>query len=123
LQRAPAASLDRLTQTAKELSEATGQTCIPAQADVRQPPMLASAVTKAIERFGKIDFVICGESFPFALKPHHSLSLSCAGAAGNFLASIAGQSENAFKTVVEIDAVSPDPDPFGIRFPKCFSKF
>ncbi|KAJ3740303.1 hypothetical protein DFH05DRAFT_1405750 [Lentinula detonsa] len=78
--------LDRLTQTAKELSAATGRTCIPAQADVRQPKMLQDAVNKTIERFGKIDFVICG-------------------AAGNFLAPISGLSENAFKTVMEIDTL------------------
>ncbi|EGN97106.1 hypothetical protein SERLA73DRAFT_183708 [Serpula lacrymans var. lacrymans S7.3] len=78
--------LDRLTQTSKELSEATGQTCIPAQADVRQPQQLKDAVAKTIEKFGRIDFVICG-------------------AAGNFLASIDGMSENAFKTVIEIDTL------------------
>ncbi|KAK0470765.1 2,4-dienoyl-CoA reductase [Armillaria novae-zelandiae] len=71
--------LDRLTQAAKELSQATGQVCIPAQAD--------TAVTKTIEKFGRIDFVICG-------------------AAGNFLAPISGMSENAFRTVMEIDTVS-----------------
>lgn len=80
-------SLDRLTQTSKELSTATKRTCIPAQADVRQPDALRRAVTKAIETFGRIDFVVCG-------------------AAGNFLAPISGLSENAFKTVVEIDTVS-----------------
>ncbi|KAK7462340.1 peroxisomal 2 4-dienoyl-CoA reductase sps19 [Stygiomarasmius scandens] len=78
--------IDRLTQAAKELSQATGQTCIPAQADVRQPNTLKEAVAKTIERFGKIDFVICG-------------------AAGNFLAPISGLSENAFKTVMEIDTI------------------
>ncbi|EKM77526.1 hypothetical protein AGABI1DRAFT_115110 [Agaricus bisporus var. burnettii JB137-S8] len=78
--------LDRLTQAAKEMSEATGRTCIPAQADVRQPQALKSAVAKAIEQFGKIDFVICG-------------------AAGNFLAPISGMSENAFRTVIEIDTI------------------
>lgn len=78
--------LDRLTQTAKELSEATGHTCIPVQADVRQPKTIQDAVAKTIDKFGKIDFVICG-------------------AAGNFLASINGMSENAFKTVLEIDAM------------------
>ncbi|KAK0458277.1 2,4-dienoyl-CoA reductase [Desarmillaria tabescens] len=79
--------LDRLTQAAKELSEATGQVCIPAQADVRQPSALKDAVTKTIEKFGRIDFVICG-------------------AAGNFLAPISGLSENAFRTVMEIDTGS-----------------
>ncbi|KAF9218481.1 NAD(P)-binding protein [Gyrodon lividus] len=78
--------LDRLTESAKELSQATGQICIPAQADVRQPHQLKEAVAKAIERFGRIDFVICG-------------------AAGNFLATIDGMSENAFRTVIEIDTM------------------
>ena len=56
--------LDRLTQTAEELSRGTGNTCIPAQADVRKPDELKEAVRKTIEKFGKIDFVICGGSKP-----------------------------------------------------------
>ncbi|RDB30024.1 Peroxisomal 2,4-dienoyl-CoA reductase SPS19 [Hypsizygus marmoreus] len=79
-------NLDRLTKAAKELSEATGQKCIPAQADVREPKTLQNAVQKTIEYFGRIDFVICG-------------------AAGNFLAPISGLSENAFRTVVGIDTL------------------
>lgn len=51
---------DRLTQAAKDLSEATGGTCLPVQADVRQPKTLEDAVRKTIEKFGRIDFVICG---------------------------------------------------------------
>ncbi|KAI5980947.1 hypothetical protein EDD15DRAFT_2235456 [Pisolithus albus] len=78
--------LDRLTEAANGLSQATGQTCVAARADVRQPQQLKEAVAMTIERFGRIDFVICG-------------------AAGNFLASIDGMSENAFKTVVEIDTL------------------
>ena len=35
--------------------------CIPAQADVRKPDELKEAVRKTIEKFGRIDFVICGE--------------------------------------------------------------
>jgi len=54
--------LDRLEKSAKELSELTGRRCIPAQADVRQPKQLQEAAAKAIEAFGRIDFVICGES-------------------------------------------------------------
>jgi len=79
-------NFERLTESANELSRATGQTCIPAQADVRQPQQLKDAVAKTIEKFGRIDFVICG-------------------AAGNFLASIDGMSENAFRTVMEIDTI------------------
>jgi peroxisomal 2,4-dienoyl-CoA reductase len=86
--------IDRLTRTSKELSEATGHVCIPAQADVRRPEALRDAVTKAIDNFGRIDFVICG-------------------AAGNFLAPISGLSENGFKTVMEIDTVSIDNHSLG----------
>lgn len=78
--------LDRLTEAAIGLSQATGQMCVAARADVRQPQQLKEAVAVTIERFGRIDFVICG-------------------AAGNFLASIDGMSENAFRTVVEIDTL------------------
>ena len=60
--------LDRLTQAAEELSKGTGSTCIPAQADVRKPDELKEAVRKTIEKFGRIDFVICGESKFFV--PH-----------------------------------------------------
>lgn len=78
--------LDRLEATAKELSNATGQRCLASQADVRSPEQLKAAVAKTVETFGKIDFVICG-------------------AAGNFLAPISGLSENAFRTVIEIDTL------------------
>jgi NAD(P)-dependent dehydrogenase (short-subunit alcohol dehydrogenase family) len=95
--------LDRLTQSAKELSDATGNTCIPVQADVRQPKTLYDAVAKTIEKFGRIDFVICGTT----LRRSHPGSelIGFIGAAGNFLATIDGMSENAFKTVLEIDSV------------------
>ncbi|KAJ6555210.1 2,4-dienoyl-CoA reductase [Mycena vulgaris] len=78
--------LDRLTQAAKELAEATGNKCLPVAGDVRQPRTLQDAVAKTIEAFGRIDFVICG-------------------AAGNFLAPISALSENAFRTVIEIDTL------------------
>ncbi|KAF9472643.1 2,4-dienoyl-CoA reductase [Pholiota conissans] len=78
--------LERLTQASKELSEVTGQECIPTQADVRYPAQLKEAVAKTIAKFGRIDYVICG-------------------AAGNFLVPISGMSENAFKTVMEIDTI------------------
>jgi len=78
--------LERITQTAQELSDATGRRCTFAQADVRNPAQLRAAVEKTIATFGRIDFVICG-------------------AAGNFLAPISGLSENAFRTVMEIDTI------------------
>ncbi|KAI9457681.1 hypothetical protein HD554DRAFT_2141693 [Boletus coccyginus] len=96
-------NLERLTESANELSQATGQTCVPAQADVRQPQQLRDAVAKTIAKFGRIDFVICGRQiqvFPLSLS-----IIVGTGAAGNFLASIEGMSENAFRTVVEIDTI------------------
>ncbi|GJJ08960.1 hypothetical protein Clacol_003180 [Clathrus columnatus] len=79
-------NLERLEASASELSSSTGKKCIAAQADVRQPQQLKEASQKAIDEFGRIDFVICG-------------------AAGNFLAPISGLSENAFRTVIEIDTI------------------
>jgi len=79
-------NLERLTQAATELSNATGRTCLPVRADVRHPQALQDAVTQTIVQLGRIDFVICG-------------------AAGNFLAPISGLSENGFKTVLDIDTL------------------
>jgi len=79
-------NIERITTSAKELSASTGRKCIPAQADVRRPEQLRAAVETTIAQFGRIDFVICG-------------------AAGNFLAPIEGISENAFRTVIEIDTL------------------
>ncbi|KAM5542136.1 hypothetical protein V8D89_004219 [Ganoderma adspersum] len=78
--------LDRLEASAKELSAATGRQCIALQADVRDPKLLQDAVAKTVEKYGRIDFVICG-------------------AAGNFLAPISNLSENGFRTVIEIDTI------------------
>jgi NAD(P)-dependent dehydrogenase (short-subunit alcohol dehydrogenase family) len=100
--------LDRLQQAADELSKTTGQVCIAAQADVRQPEKLKEAVERTIQRFGRIDFVICGKS-AFLLIPCTGIILNgsvfFAGAAGNFLSPISSLSENGFKTVIEIDTV------------------
>jgi 2,4-dienoyl-CoA reductase [(3E)-enoyl-CoA-producing], peroxisomal len=53
-------SLEKLEASAAELSESTGKTCIAAQADVRQPQQLQEAVKKTIDKFGRIDYVVCG---------------------------------------------------------------
>ncbi|KAG5644522.1 hypothetical protein DXG03_008264 [Asterophora parasitica] len=99
--------LDRLTQAAKELSETTGQTCIPVQADVRDPKSIQEAVRKTIEKFGRIDFVVNGALRTFYKMIHFGLIFvpAASGAAGNFLAPISGLSENAFRTVMEIDTI------------------
>ncbi|SGY13998.1 BQ5605_C010g06023 [Microbotryum silenes-dioicae] len=75
-----------ITEAAATLSKATGQQCLGVSGDVRKPESLKEAVRKTVEKFGTIDFVICG-------------------AAGNFLSPISGMSENAFRTVLEIDSM------------------
>ena len=96
-------SLEKLETSAAELSETTGKTCLAAQADVRQPQQLHEAVKKTIDKFGRIDFVVCGWHSSFV---HLFLIFNVTeGAAGNFLAPISGLSENAFRTVMEIDTV------------------
>lgn len=51
---------ERLEASAKELSNKSGKICLALQADVRKMADLDSAAKKTIEKFGKIDFVICG---------------------------------------------------------------
>ena len=75
---------DRLQQAAASLERATGSEALAAPADVRKYDTLQNAVKQTVDRFGKIDFVICG-------------------AAGNFMSPIQGLSANAFRTVVDID--------------------
>ncbi|CAA7263671.1 unnamed protein product [Cyclocybe aegerita] len=50
---------NHLTQTAKELSQATGRECLPVQVDVREPATLKEAVAKTITKFRRINYVIC----------------------------------------------------------------
>lgn len=47
-------------KAAEELSKATGRTCLSVQGDVRKPQDMKDAAKKCVEKFGKIDFVICG---------------------------------------------------------------
>jgi 2,4-dienoyl-CoA reductase [(3E)-enoyl-CoA-producing], peroxisomal len=51
---------ERLEASAKELSNESGKICLPLQADVRKMADLDNAARKTVEKFGKIDFVICG---------------------------------------------------------------
>ena len=61
---------ERLKSAAKELSDATGQECLPVAADVRKPETLVEAVKQTIDKFGRIDFVICGPwCFPLLSLP------------------------------------------------------
>lgn len=75
---------ERLGAAAAQLTRDTGSEALATPADVRKPETLADAVRRTVERFGKIDFVVCG-------------------AAGNFMSPIEALSPNAFRTVVEID--------------------
>ncbi|KAM0754962.1 2,4-dienoyl-CoA reductase [Meredithblackwellia eburnea MCA 4105] len=77
---------DVITSSAEKLSKTTGNKCLGLQGDVRDVESLKRAAQETVKQFGRIDFVICG-------------------AAGNFLSPIAGMSENAFKTVIEIDTL------------------
>lgn len=80
------ASAKGLAESAAKLEKETGKQCLAAAADVRSKEAMGGAVDAAIKRFGRIDFVVCA-------------------AAGNFLAPISGLSENAFRTVIEIDTL------------------
>ncbi|XP_067912809.1 peroxisomal 2,4-dienoyl-CoA reductase [(3E)-enoyl-CoA-producing] isoform X1 [Heterodontus francisci] len=73
-------------QSAKKLTAATGQRCLPVSVDVRQPATIIAAVEETLQKFGKIDILVNG-------------------AAGNFLCPASGLSFNAFKTVLEIDTI------------------
>ena len=46
-------SSDRLAKSAEELSKATGRTCIPAKADVREPEQLREAVASDMRHMAK----------------------------------------------------------------------
>jgi peroxisomal 2,4-dienoyl-CoA reductase len=73
-----------LEPTAAEITEKTGQPCLPIVADVRRPDQVESAVAKTLAALGRIDILING-------------------AAGNFLCPAADLSANGFGTVVDID--------------------
>ncbi|XP_067912810.1 peroxisomal 2,4-dienoyl-CoA reductase [(3E)-enoyl-CoA-producing] isoform X2 [Heterodontus francisci] len=79
-------SLERVQASAKKLTAATGQRCLPVSVDVRQPATIIAAVEETLQKFGKIDILVNG-------------------AAGNFLCPASGLSFNAFKTVLEIDTI------------------
>ncbi|KAI5945129.1 Peroxisomal 2,4-dienoyl-CoA reductase [Manis javanica] len=79
-------SLPRVSMAARKLASATGQQCLPLSLDVRVPAAITAAVDQALKEFGKIDILV-----------------NCA--AGNFLCPASVLSFNAFKTVMDIDAL------------------
>ncbi|KAL7753862.1 peroxisomal 2 4-dienoyl-CoA reductase sps19 [Sorochytrium milnesiophthora] len=79
-------TLSKLEEAAKEMSAATGQECFAIAADVRKPEEIVAAVEKTMDKFGRIDILVCG-------------------AAGNFLSPMEHLSYRAFRTVIEIDLI------------------
>jgi 2,4-dienoyl-CoA reductase [(3E)-enoyl-CoA-producing], peroxisomal len=71
-------------EPAAERINASGGEALPVAADVRQPDQVETALTKTLERFGRLDIVVNG-------------------AAGNFLCAADELSPNGFGTVVDID--------------------
>ncbi|XP_052773154.1 peroxisomal 2,4-dienoyl-CoA reductase [(3E)-enoyl-CoA-producing]-like isoform X2 [Mya arenaria] len=78
--------LDKLQESAATLRAATGRRCLPIQMDVRDPKKVQAAVAEAMKEFGKINILVNS-------------------AAGNFLCPAEGLSFNAFRTVMDIDAM------------------
>ncbi|MCF8714830.1 SDR family oxidoreductase [Joostella atrarenae] len=76
-------SLDKLENTAKELSEETGGTCLPVACDVRHYDQVEAMREKVIEAFGKVDVLLNN-------------------AAGNFISPTERLSANAFDTIIDI---------------------
>jgi peroxisomal 2,4-dienoyl-CoA reductase len=83
-------NFEKLKQAAQELNNLVnnGTTCIPISADVRDYARLERAFDEALERV-----------------PNNRLDILINGAAGNFMAPVEKLSSNAFKTVMEIDAL------------------
>jgi peroxisomal 2,4-dienoyl-CoA reductase len=73
-----------LDDTAAALAAETGGQVLAVASDVRDPEALTGVVARTVERFGHLDTLVNG-------------------AAGNFLAPVAGLSPNGFRTVVDID--------------------
>lgn len=74
---------ERIAAAAKSINDAGG-TALGIAADLRDYAAVEAATARASEAFGPFDAVI-------------------SGAAGNFIAPVAGMSANAFKTVIDID--------------------
>ncbi len=77
---------ERLEAAAKELADDTGEECLATPGDVRDAARVEEALDATLSRFGRVDMVVNG-------------------AAGNFLCPASQLSYNAFRTVIDIDAV------------------
>ncbi|KAH3860706.1 peroxisomal 2,4-dienoyl-CoA reductase [(3E)-enoyl-CoA-producing]-like [Dreissena polymorpha] len=78
--------LEKVKESAATLSAETGRRCLPLQMDVRDPKKIQAAVSEAMKQFEKINILVNN-------------------AAGNFLSPAEGLSFNAFRTVMDIDAL------------------
>lgn len=78
--------LEKVTESAKKLEDATKRRCLPLSMDVRKPDQVVKTVDAILEHFGKIDILVNS-------------------AAGNFLCDAENLSFNAFKNVIDIDTV------------------
>ncbi len=76
-------NLEKLQNTAKELEEETGGTCLPLQCDVRHYDQVEAMRDQALKAFGTIDVLLNN-------------------AAGNFISPTERLSANAFDTIIDI---------------------
>ncbi len=76
-------NLEKLKNTAKELEEETGGTCLPLQCDVRHYDQVETMRDQALAEFGTIDVLLNN-------------------AAGNFISPTERLSANAFDTIIDI---------------------
>jgi len=75
--------IEKLQNTAKELEEKTGGTCLPIACDVRHYDQVESMLQQVLSAFGKVDVLLNN-------------------AAGNFISPTERLSANAFDTIIDI---------------------
>ena len=75
--------IEKLQNTAKELEQETGGTCLPVQCDVRHYEEVENMLQQVLKAFGKVDVLLNN-------------------AAGNFISPTERLSANAFDTVIDI---------------------
>ncbi|WP_185963938.1 SDR family oxidoreductase [Flavobacterium restrictum] len=75
--------IEKLQNTAKELANETGGTCLPLQCDVRHYDEVENMLQEVLKNFGKVDVLLNN-------------------AAGNFISPTERLSANAFDTVIDI---------------------
>lgn len=75
--------LEKLKNTASELEQETGETCLPLQCDVRHYAEVENMLQEVLKAFGKVDVLLNN-------------------AAGNFISPTERLSANAFDTVIDI---------------------